>query len=166
MLPDYYAFIYYRKCFHCFTILGDNTKLPILDEGTAVFSLNGKTIMVRDAIHVPDLRAPLYSPRKYKTMLGCSIFSLHDVGSYILFPNFALRIDDIVDNLVSYKSIGRSETFKLDYAQPRASRASSIILPPPPPPALIKTNPEHEEMPLPTPLTQLISPSPPLPPAP
>ena len=66
-------------------------------------------------------------------MPGCGTFSLHDVGSYILFPNFALRIDDSVDNLVSYKSIGRSETVELDYAQPRASIASSIILPPPPP---------------------------------
>ena len=46
MLPDYKAFISYRKCFHRFAILGDNTKLPILGEGTAVFSLNGKAIMV------------------------------------------------------------------------------------------------------------------------
>ena len=107
MLLDYYTFITYRKCLHRFAILGDNTKLPILGEGTIVFSLNGKNIMVQDDIYVPGLRAPLYSLRKHKTMPGCRTFSLPNVGSYILFPNFALRIDDSVDNLVSYKSIGR-----------------------------------------------------------
>ena len=55
MLPDYNAFTSYHKCFHRFALLGDNTKLPILGEGTVVFSLNGKVIMVRDAIHVPGL---------------------------------------------------------------------------------------------------------------
>ena len=59
MLPDFYAFISYHIYFHRFTILGDNTKLPILGEGTAVFSLNGRTIMVRDDIHVPGLRDQL-----------------------------------------------------------------------------------------------------------
>ena len=125
MLPDKAAFTSYRKCFHRFALLGNDTKLPILGQGTAVFSLNGKVIMVRDALHVPGLRAPLYSLRQHKTMPGCGTFSLYNVGSYILFPNFALRIDDSVDNIVSYRSIGRSENSKLDYAQPRANRASS-----------------------------------------
>ena len=100
MLPDYYVFISYHKYFHCFAILDDSTKLPILGKGTTVFSLNGKTIMVQDAIHVPSLRAPLYSLRKHKTIHGYGTFSLHHVGSYILFPNFSLRTDDSVDNLV------------------------------------------------------------------
>ena len=65
-------------------------------------------------------------------MPGCGTFSLYEVGSYMLFPNVALRsIDNSVDNIVSYKSIGRSETVKVDYAQPRANRASST--PPVPP---------------------------------
>ena len=82
------------------------TKLPILGEDTSVFSLNGKTIMVWDAVHVPGLRALLYSLRKHKFMPGCRIFSLYNVGSYILFHNFAIRIDGSVDNILSYKSIG------------------------------------------------------------
>ena len=118
MLPDKAAVASYHQCFHRFAILGNDTKLPILGQGTAVFSLNGKVIMVQDALHVPGLRAPLYSLRQHKTMPGCGTFSLYEVGSYILFPHFALRIDGGIDNIVSYKSIGRSETVKLDYAQP------------------------------------------------
>ena len=63
-------------------------------------------------------------------MPGCGTFSLYNVSSFILFPNFALRINDSANNIVSYKSIGRSATFKLNYAQPRANRASSTTLAP------------------------------------
>ena len=70
------------------------------------------------------------------------------------FPNFALRIDNSVKNLVSYTSVGRSEPVKLNYTQPRASRISSIILPPPNSPNLIEPDSEAKEMPtyhIPTP---------------
>ena len=58
-------------------------------------------------------------------MPGCGAFSFYNVGSYILFPDFTLRIDDSIDNLVSYNSIGRSPCDRLDYAQPRASRSTA-----------------------------------------
>ena len=58
-------------------------------------------------------------------MSGCGAFSFCNVGSYILFPDFALKIDDSVDNLVSYKSIGQTSCTQLDYAQPRANRSTS-----------------------------------------
>ena len=100
MLPDRQAFISYHRCFHRYALLGNDTKVPILGEGTAVFSLNGKTLLIRNVLHVPDLRAPLYSLRKHKAMKGCGTFNFYGVGSYILFPHFALRIDDSVDNKV------------------------------------------------------------------
>ena len=58
-------------------------------------------------------------------MPGYGAFSFYDVGSYILFPDFALRIDDSIGNLVSYRSIGRTSYAQLDYAQPRANRSTS-----------------------------------------
>ena len=67
----------------------------------------------------------MYLLRKHKTMPGCGAFSFYGVGSFVLFPTFVLRIDDSVDNVVSYKSIG-SAYEHLDYAQPRALRASSL----------------------------------------
>ena len=80
-------------------------------------------------------------------MPGCGTFSLYDVDSYILFPNFPLHIDNSVDNIVSYKSIRQSETVHLDYAQPRSSRSSSTVFPPPESPTLIKPDPKDNEIP-------------------
>ena len=134
MLPDYGAFVSYHKCHNRVAVLGDDTELPILGEGSAKFSLNGKIILIRNVLHVPGLRSPLYSLRKHKAMPGCGTFSFHNVGSFVLFPNFTLRIDDSVDNIVSYKSIGPSSCGKLDYAQPHANRSST---PPTSPPILI-----------------------------
>ena len=63
------------------------------------------------------------------------------------FPTFTLRIDNNVNNLVSYGSIGRLEPVKLDYTQPQASQSSSIILLPPNSPNIIEPDSEDEEMP-------------------
>ena len=46
MLPDFNAFMSYRTCTNRFAILGDETPLPILGEGTAKFSLNGKVLLI------------------------------------------------------------------------------------------------------------------------
>ena len=59
-------------------------------------------------------------------MPGCGTFSFNGLGSHILFPQFTLKIDDSVDSLVSYRSIGKSfDPETLDYAEPRASRATT-----------------------------------------
>ena len=108
----------YRTCTNRFAILGDDTPLPILGEGTAKFSLKGKVLLTQNCLHVPGLRSPLYSLRKHKEMPGYGAFSFFNVGSYIRFPDFALQIDDSVDNLVSYRSIGQTSCAQLDYAQP------------------------------------------------
>ena len=90
--------------------------------GTAIFSLNGKTILVRNALYVPNLRDPFYSLQKHKAMPGCGTFSFHGLGSHILFPHFTLSINNSVDSLFSYRSIGKNyNPDKLDYAEPSAS---------------------------------------------
>jgi hypothetical protein len=62
MIPDYKAFTSYQSCKNEFATLGDTTQLPIMGRGKARFMLNGKVIEVRNALHVPDLRAPLRTP--------------------------------------------------------------------------------------------------------
>jgi hypothetical protein len=123
MLPDYSAFVSYKRCHNETVTLGDRTQLPIKGRGKAVFQLNGKTILVRDALHVPDLRAPLYSLRKHRHMDGCGYYSQFGVGSFILFPAFTIEVDDTEDNIVSYKSIGRNSKVILDYKQPKYPQA-------------------------------------------
>ena len=59
MLPDYSTFLSYQKCANRYVTLGDTTQLSIHGTGTAKFSLNGKIIIIRNALHVPELRSPL-----------------------------------------------------------------------------------------------------------
>ena len=67
-------------------------------------------------------------------MPGCGTFSHYDLGSFVLFPNFTLRLyDSYYDNLIGFKSIERSTCNRLNYAEPRATRASAkaaILVPP------------------------------------
>ena len=52
--------------------------------------------------------AVLFTPSATKKIPGFGTFSHYYVGSYILFSNFSLQVDDSYDNLISLKSIGRS----------------------------------------------------------
>ena len=133
MLRDYSAFISYRKVTGRHVTLGDDSELPITGIGSAKFAVNGKVLLLRNYLHVPALCNPLYSLRKYKSMPGCDTFSYHGVGSFILFPGFTLCINASVDNIISYESIGRQASRRIDYTHPRASRLSSL-------PAIISDN--------------------------
>ena len=119
MLPDYSAFISYRRQVNRFITLGDDTRLPILDEGSAKIKLNGKLVILRKCLHVPGLRNPLYSLRKHRQMPGCGTYSDYDHGAFILFPRFTLQID-AVDNFISYEPVGHSQpNATIDYCEPR-----------------------------------------------
>ena len=106
--------------------------------GSAIYSLNGKVVKTRNALHIPSLRGPLLSLRRHRRRQGCGVYSSYDVGSYILFPNFVLEVDDSHDNLLSYKSLGRSYNGHIDYVEPRtpqdvskpSSRPSTTVEPP------------------------------------
>ena len=120
MLPDYAVFLSYRKQANCWVTLGDDTKLPILGEGSAKIKLNGKVVILRRCLHVPGLHNPLYSLRKHRKMPGYGTYSDYDHGAFILFPRFTLQIDDSVNNFISYEPIGRSDPHvSIDYCEPR-----------------------------------------------
>ena len=108
-----------------YVTLGDHTKLPILGYGTAKCYLNGKIILIRNALHVQGLRAPLYSLRKHRNQPGCGIYGQEGIGSFILFPSFALQIDDTNDNIVCFPPIGCAQINRLDYTEPRPQAVSS-----------------------------------------
>eukprot|EP00804_Cyclotella_cryptica_P026709 CCRYP_007942-RA/>CCRYP_007942-RA protein AED:0.35 eAED:0.34 QI:0/0/0/0.66/0.5/0.33/3/0/1904 len=120
MFPDYSAFLNYHRQTNQFVTLGDNTKLPILGVGSAKVKLNGKVVLLRNCLHVPHLRNPLYSLRQHRRMPGCGTCSDFEHGAFILFPRFTLRIDDTIDNVISYEPLGNScPNVKIDYSQPR-----------------------------------------------
>ncbi len=60
MFPDKSAFISYYPIKERRVCMGNISFALILGYRTAIISLNGKKILVRDGLHVPDLRNPLY----------------------------------------------------------------------------------------------------------
>jgi len=106
MFPDYTTFISYRHLHNKVVTLGDGSPLPILGMGTAKFSINKHVILIRNALHVPGLLAPLYSLCQHCLMPGCGFFSHYDCGAFLLVPSFSIKIDDSEDCLVNCKAIG------------------------------------------------------------
>ena len=60
MIPDKLCFISYKTVSGLSVRMGNNSFVPVLGRGTAVFALNGKRLLVRNVLHVPGLAVPLY----------------------------------------------------------------------------------------------------------
>ena len=56
MFPDYSTLKTYHRLTNRYDTLGDTTKIPIEGIGTTVYTLNGRTILTRNALHIPALR--------------------------------------------------------------------------------------------------------------
>ena len=65
MFPDKSDFISYHCITHLRVRMGNKTYALVLGHGTAIISLNGQNVLVRDALHVPGLCIPLYSLRAH-----------------------------------------------------------------------------------------------------
>ena len=108
MFPDYSTIKTYHRLSNCYATLGDTTRLPIEGICTAVYTLNGLTILTHNVLHIPDLRGPLYPLFKHRQRPGCGVYYSYKDGSYPLFPDFILQVEDSYDNIVSYRSLGAS----------------------------------------------------------
>ena len=60
MVPDRGAFISYKSIHGLRVRMGNNSFAPVLGRGTAIISLNGQRLLIRNVLHVPGLR--LQSP--------------------------------------------------------------------------------------------------------
>ena len=115
MFRNYSTFKTYHRLTNLYATLVDTTKLPIEGIGIAVYTLNGRNILTRNALHIPALRGPLYSLRKHLQGPGCGVYLSYKHGSYLFLPEFILHVEDSYDNLVSYQSLGASYKFPIDY---------------------------------------------------
>jgi hypothetical protein len=61
MTPDKSAFISYKAISNLQFRMGNNSFVPVSGRGTAIFSLNGQCVLVRNVLHVPGLAVPLLS---------------------------------------------------------------------------------------------------------
>ncbi len=122
MLPDKSAFISYKQVVGLSVRMGNNSFVPVLGRGTAIFSLNGKRLLIQNALHVPGLAVPLYSLRAHLQKCGCGFFGTYKAGFHVYFPAFILSVDTSSDCHLSYKSLGMSATlWTLQYVQPRCA---------------------------------------------
>jgi len=119
MIPDRSAFISYRRVHGLRVRMGNKSHAPVLGKGSAIISLNGKKVLIRDCLHVPDLRNPLYSLRAHQRQRGCGFIGLHGHGVYVYFPNFVLEVDTSTDCHLRYQALGRAcGLSEVDYVQP------------------------------------------------
>ena len=80
MFSEYSTFKTYPRLTNRYATLGDTTKLPIEGICTEVYTLNGHTILTRNALHITALQGPLYSQRKQRQRPGCGIYSSYKDG--------------------------------------------------------------------------------------
>jgi hypothetical protein len=120
MVPDKSCFISYKLVSGLSVRMGNNSFVPVLGRGTAVFELNGKRLLVRNVLHVPGLAVPLYSLRTHVTQRGCGFIGSGESGFLVYFPSFVLSVDTAVDSHLSFAPLGRLAPLDtLHYVQPR-----------------------------------------------
>jgi hypothetical protein len=122
MVPDKSAFISYKSISHLKVRMGNNSYIPVQVQGSAIFGLNGKRVLIRNVLHIPGLGVPLYSLRTHMTQRGCGFFGSESSGFLVYFPEFVLLVDTSVDCHLSYESLGSSAPLNtLHYVQPRCA---------------------------------------------
>jgi hypothetical protein len=93
ILPDALVFISYKRVTDLSLKMGNNSFVPVLSWGTAVFSLNRKCVLVRNVLHIPGLAIPLYSLRVHLHQRGCGFLGTFEDSFHVYFPSFVLLVD-------------------------------------------------------------------------
>jgi hypothetical protein len=122
MLPDRLAFISYKSVCSLRVWMGNNSHAPVLGWGTAIVSLNGQRLLIRNVLHVPALWVPLYSLCAHLRQCGCGFVRSFDMGMHVYFPGVVLSVDMSTDCHLSYEPLGKSAPLSsLHYVQPRCA---------------------------------------------
>jgi len=126
MWPDYSVFTSYKPLTNTFVTLANNTQAPALGIGSIKIMFDGHVVGVRNVLHVPALRIPLYSLRVHRSMKGCGFIGDNDTY-HVYFPSFVATVDDSIDSYVKYAPLGPSSTLPFEYRQPRHSSSSTVV---------------------------------------
>ncbi len=119
MFSDKLAFISYKVMSNLQVCMGNKTLIPVLGQGTAIITLNGKKNLVGNALHVPGLVVPLYSLCTHLTQCGCGFIGTNEYGMLVYFPHVVLSVDMLSDCHLSYKPNGSGAPLdSLHYVQP------------------------------------------------
>jgi hypothetical protein len=120
MIPDRSAFISYKAVRNLRVRMGNNSYAPVLGWGTAIILLNEQCLLIRNVLHVPTLRTPLYSLRAHIHHRGCGFVGSYNTGMHVYFPGVVLSVDTLTDCHLSYEPLGKSAPLStLHYVQSR-----------------------------------------------
>jgi hypothetical protein len=106
MLPEKTAFILYKAISNHQVCMGNNSFIPVLGRGTAIFSLNGQYVFIQTVLRVPGLVVPLYSLRTHLTQSGCVFYGACEAGILVCFLIVVLTVDTSSDCHLSYEPLG------------------------------------------------------------
>ena len=128
MIPDKSAFVSYHRV-NKQVRMGNGAYAPVLGRGTAVFALNGHTVLIRNVLHVPALRVPLYSRRAHLKQRGCGFVGDNSLGGmFVYFPSFFISVDTSEDCHLQFRSLGVAASLKeVEYGQPRSEASASRV---------------------------------------
>ena len=116
MVPFRSAFVQYRAMPGGYIVLADKSRIPSLGIGTVRFCLGSYILELCNVLHVPSLRAVLFSVRCHRRSPGCS-FIADNKGAYLVFPSFFISVDDSSDCLISSSLIDHPTLIHhLDYS--------------------------------------------------
>jgi hypothetical protein len=123
MWPHYEAFTSYMPLYSKYVTLADNPHSPVAGIGSIKILLDGHVVGVRNVLHVPDLRIPLYSLRTHRRMKDCGFIG-DNSRFHVYFPEFVTSVQDDVDSYIPYTPLGQSSSTPFTYRQPAASRVA------------------------------------------
>ena len=164
MFPDYSTFKTDHRLSNCYDTLGYATRIPIEGISTTVCTLNGRTILTRNAIHIPAIQGPLHPLHKHHQIPGCGVYSYCKEGSYIFFPDFILQVEDYYVKIVRYRPLVISHQGTIDYIESRSTRSTAMSTPSSLPSMITPEPPTQSPQIIPSD-EDLISSQPPLPPS-
>ena len=105
MLPEKTAFILYKAISNHQVCMGNNSFIPVLGRGTAIFSLDGQYVFIQTVLRVPGLVLPLYSLRTHLTQSGCVFYEACEAGILVCFLIVVLTVDKSSDCHLSYEPL-------------------------------------------------------------
>ena len=126
MFPDYTSFLFYHPSMdpNNYSLLCYESQSNIDGRRTAVFPINGRLILFRNALHDPSLQEPFYSKQRHRTQPGCAYYDDETVGNLLLFPIMFIDVDSTTDNIFILCPISRTLSYrKLGYTETRPSSA-------------------------------------------
>ena len=116
MLPNWTASISYKAMHNLRVHMGNSSYAPVIP----INYLNGpRLLMIRNILHVPALRVPLYSLLAHLRQTSCVFKVRHDTGMHVYFPGVVLSVDMSTNCRLSCKPLGKLAPLStLHYVQP------------------------------------------------